>query len=542
MTVVRLRATTLDRLDREPFDVLIIGGGINGAVAAAVLSARGARVALVDRGDFAGFTSQASSNLIWGGFKYLENYEIGLVRKLCVSRNRLIEAFPANIAEIPFLAALDQTSPFPPWLAAAGAAAYWGIGSFRTAPPKYLSRAAIERMEPVIDTTSVRGGIQYADALLTDNDARFVFHFVRSAMDSGAAAANYVELVDAHRIGDRWNASLLDVDGGRRLTVTARMMINAAGPFIDGLNRTLGVSTDHRIVYSKGIHLVVPQITPNHRVLAFFDDTQRLFYVIPMGRRSVIGTTDTRVDDPVTAVTDGDRSFLLGQINARLALDEPLTERDVIAERTGVRPLVVSTSGSDHRDQDWTSLSRRHEIESDAEAKVISIFGGKLTDCLNVGEEVADAVEELGLVLEPDLHDWYGEPSADTRRAFYRQARGMDLDRLRDKPGVEPLSDRLWRRYGRRAFAMLDDIRDDPSMGEDIMHSADYLRVELYHAAEHEMVTKLDDFMSRRSKISLVVPDADIFGSPGLTEVAKILFGSYADERLTEFETANRPS
>ncbi len=111
----------------------------------------------------------------------------------------------------------------------------------------------------------------------------------------------------------------------------------------------------------------------------------------------------------------------------------------------------------------------------------------------------------------------------------------MHLDDLRRKPDVEPLSDRLWRRYGRRAFEMLDAIRDDPSMGEDIMDSADYLRVELHVAARTEMVTKLEDFLRRRSKISLVVRDEDIDSSDGLSEVCEILFGDLAAERLAEY-------
>src|SRR5690606_7432737 len=113
-----------------------------------------------------------------------------------------------------------------------------------------------------------------------------------------------------------------------------------------------------------------------------------------------------------------------------------------------------------------------------------------------------------------------------TREEFYRQARLMRLDGLRTKADTEPLSDRLWRRYGRRAFSMLEAIRADPRMAEDVMGSADYIRVELYSAARSEMVTRLEDFMRRRSKIELVVHDADIVGSGGLAEVAEILFGS----------------
>jgi alpha-glycerophosphate oxidase/glycerol-3-phosphate dehydrogenase len=538
-----LRNAHIDRLRGGAFDVLIIGGGINGAVTAAALAGRGASVALVDRGDFGHFTSQESSNLVWGGFKYLENYELWLVFKLCRSRNRLMKAYPDNIKEISFLASLDESSPFPPWFAALGALGYWGIGQFGTRHPRLLNKEKVRDEEPVIDTTTVRGGIEYRDAYLIDNDARFVFSFVRSALEAGATAANYVELVTAERQGDKWVAQLRDVDTGEVFTTTSRVLINAAGPFVDDLNRSWGASTDHRIVYSKGIHLVVPRLTTDahQRVLAFFDDTQRLFYVIPMGNRSVIGTTDTRIDEPFTHVDDTDRNFLLEQINHRLVLDQPLTPDDVIAERSGVRPLVVKSTGGDQRDVDWTSLSRKHAIECDRRLRLVTVFGGKLTDCLNVGEEVAEFVEQLGVPLEKDLKNWYGEPAKATRAEFYRQARLMKLDSLRTKPDTEPLTDRLWRRYGRRAFSMLEAIRDDPRMGEDIMENADYLRVELHLAANTEMVTRLEDFMRRRSKIELVVRDSVVRESSGLEEVAQILFGPDAERRLQEYFESRHP-
>ncbi len=536
-----LRRTNIERMRDGHFDVLVVGAGINGAVSAVALAGRGASVALIDRGDFGSFTSQESSNLVWGGFKYLENYELPLVFGLCRSRNRLMKAYPDNIKEIGFLAALDRSAPFRPWFAALGALAYWVIGMFGTKPPKLFSAEQIKAEEPAIDTRSVRGGIQYQDAHLIDNDSRFVFSFVRSAIEAGAAVANYVELVSADRVetpqGHRWLAHLRNVDSGEEFTTSARTIVNAAGPFVDGLNASWGNRTDHRIVYSKGIHLVVPRLTTtkHDRVLAFFDDTQRLFYVIPMGRRSVIGTTDTRVDTPFTCVDDDDRTFLLSQINARLDLAAPLTTDDVIAERSGVRPLVVTQGSGDQTDTDWTSLSRKHEIERDDELGVVTIFGGKLTDCLNVGEEVAQQIEELGIPLERDLENWFGEPAKATRTEFYRQAKLMKLDRLRSKPDTEPLTDRLWRRYGRRAFDLLEAIRADPTMGEDIMGSADYLRAELHTAAEHEMIVTMDDFMRRRSKIDLVVRDDDIHDGPGLREVAEILFGDDADRRLADY-------
>ncbi len=530
-----LRSTNLRRIASTDFDTFIVGGGINGAVSAAALAARGASVAMIDRGDFGGFTSQASSNLVWGGFKYLENYEFLLVRKLCVSRNRLIKSYPDNIKEIRFLASLDETAPYSPAFATLGTAGYWAIGSFATKPPAHRTPAKIKELEPIIDTTSLRGGIEYSDAYLKDNDARFVFGFARAAMNVGAAVANYVELAAAERTGGKWNLSLLDRETGETLTAHARILINAAGPHADAVNETYGVTTDHRLVFSKGIHLVVPRLGTGTRVLAFFDDTERLFYVIPMGIRSVIGTTDTRTADPTEGVTDADRRFLLDQINARLDLEAPLTTADIISERVGVRPLVVDAHGDDRTDSDWTALSRKHVIETDPRAHVITIFGGKLTDCLNVGEEVADQVERLGVSLDPDLGDWFGEPSASTRDEFLRQARLMGLAELRSKHNDEPVSERLWRRYGLRAFSMLEAIRDDPSMANDIMENADYLRVELHLAATTEMVTRLEDFLKRRSKIALVVPHDTVATSDGLFEACQILFGEDAHRRMDEY-------
>lgn len=532
-----LRDRHVQRLREQTFDTLVVGGGINGAVSAASLAGRGASVAVIDRGDFGHFTSQASSNLVWGGFKYLENYELLLVWKLCRSRNHLMKAYPDNIKEIGFYATLDATSPYKPWFAGLGALAYWCIGMFGTRRPRLLTPDRIAAEEPAIDTSRARGGIEYHDGILVDNDARFVFSFIRAAMDAGATAANYVELVSAERVDGRWRAHLRDVDSGEELTTTATTIVNAAGPFVDDLNHLWGLRTEHRIVYSKGIHLVVPRLTTtnHHKVLAFFDDTRRLFYVIPMGQRSVIGTTDTRVDSPFTEVTDADIDFLLTQINQRLNLTTPLTSSDVIASRTGVRPLVVNRHGDDHAHVDWTRLSRRHAIETDLDRGVVTVFGGKLTDCINVGAEVAGAVESLGVPLEPDLHNWYGEPARATRDEFYRQARLMRLDELRTKAGAEPLSDRLWRRYGRRAFSMLEAIREDPRMSEDVMGSADYIRIELHAAARSEMVTRLEDFMRRRSKIDLVVADADIAAGDGLAEVAEILFGVDARRRLEQY-------
>ena len=196
---MQLRDSNLAKLDDRVFDVLIIGGGINGAVSAAALAGQGAHVALIDRGDFAGYTSQSSSNFVWGGIKYMEGAEFGLVRKLCDSRNRLLRTYPSTVKEVRFYVHLAKGFRWPRFILYMGAWLYWLIGNGATRPPRLLSTATIEKEEPVIRTAGGQGGFEYSDAYLVDNDARFVFNFIRDALDHGAIAANYVESLGPKR-------------------------------------------------------------------------------------------------------------------------------------------------------------------------------------------------------------------------------------------------------------------------------------------------------------------------------------------------------
>jgi len=509
----RQRTRLLDSLDNASVDVAIIGGGINGAVTAAALSAAGVSTALVDRGDFSSFTSQQSSNLVWGGFKYLQSYEFRLVRKLSMSRNRLTEAYPSQVEPIEFLATFDDNSPYPVWLAGMGAVAYWAIGNFATDRPRVLRPSTVEEIEPVIDTSRAKGGLIYSDAYLPDNDARFTFGFVKSALDRGSLTANYTELTRADFADGWWTLHLTDVLDGSARTLRARTIVNATGPWIDQLNTQLGVTTEHRIAHSKGIHLIVPRIGSGERVFAFFDEDERLYYVIPMGERSVIGTTDSRVDDPITTVTDQDREFVLRQINARLDLDAPLTTDDVIAERCGVRPLVVGASG-DHEESDWLQLSRKHEIEIDRDRGVVSIFGGKLTDCLNVGEEVLDAVAELGISTSKLDDSWFGEPPAAELARF--QARIRATDHIDTDTALT-----LWQRYGRRANFVLDRVIEEPALAEILWDEPRYLKAEIVEIGEHEMVACVEDFLRRRTSLSLTEYGDEL--DDRITEISELL-------------------
>jgi alpha-glycerophosphate oxidase/glycerol-3-phosphate dehydrogenase len=530
-----LRETNIEKLDAEVFDVLVIGAGINGAVSAASLSRKGASVAMIDKDDFASQTSSNSSNLAWGGIKYLENNEFLLVNKLCKSRNHLMRSYPSTVQEIRFLTTLQKGFRYPAWFVFMGTCLYWLMGRFFTQRPTFLSSQKIKQTEPVIDVSHAQGGFEDSDAFLHDNDARFVFNFVRSAMDNGAIVSNYIEAKDSQRIDGVWHTKAVDTETGKQFVIRSKAIVNACGPMVDKYNDGIKQATEHRHLFSKGVHLIVNKLTKVDKVLAFFASDGRLFFVIPMGQRTCIGTTDNQVADPVTSVTEDDRDFILKNVNALLDLDSPLTREDIISERCGVRPLAVKDTGGD---ADWVQLSRKHAVDVNSDDKYLSIFGGKLTDCINVGEEIAELVESIGISLPHKNAIWYGESSKEIKKEFEYRAELVELDKMTPEYSSEMLTVRLWRRYDIHALQILDEIQRDPTQAEQLMRNAEYLRAELHYAARREMITTLEDFLRRRSKIEMVLRKTEIIETPGIIEACQILFGEKAEQKRAEYVEA----
>ena len=528
-----LRESNIQQLQQQDYDVLIIGGGINGAVSAASLAAKGLKIALIDRNDFASETSSNSSNLAWGGIKYLENYEFSLVNKLCKSRNHLMENYPSTIKEIRFVTTLRKGFRLPAFGGYLGTLLYWLMGRMKTQVPHYLPITSLNARDAIIDTSNATGGFEYSDCYLYDNDARFVFNFIRSAMDNGCIAANYIESQHSERKDGIWHSTVKNQLDNSEFVIRSKVIINACGPEVDHYNEINQQTTKTCHQYSKGVHLIVDRLTENDHILAFFASDGRLFFVIPMGPKTCIGTTDEWVDTPEVSVTDKDRQFILDNVNEMLTLEKPLSFEDIIAERCGVRPLV--SEGGEQTNGDWFKLSRKHIIEADTEQNYLSIFGGKLTDCINIGNEVAENIEQSGINLPYPDKKWYGEPSALIREKFFYQTRMMRLDTMTPASSSEPLSQRLWRRYGDKAFALLDRIRENPDNAKLLIENAEYIRCEVELAAKREMITKLEDFLRRRSKISQVVRHKELITASGLRKACEILFGNQAEDKLQEY-------
>lgn len=480
-----LRQSCIARACSEIQDCLVVGAGINGAVAAAALAGRGAKVTVVDQGDFASCTSQESSNLAWGGIKYLETCEFGLVWKLCTCRNRLMDAYPGQVREIRFFTSISKGFRKPRVVLYLGTLLYWFMGRCRTRPPRLLSRKTIRREAPMVNPSQLVGGLEYSDCYLVENDARFTFGFIRQTLKAGGNAINYMEMISADWRGDRWHCTLHDHVSGEAFELQTRTLVNAAGPFADRINAMLRIDSAFMHIFSKGAHIIVPQITETEHVLTFFASDGRLFFMVPMGSRTSIGTTDTRVDSVIAEPTLEDIDFLLSNANALLSLETPLNRNDVIATRCGVRPLAVRKD-AEIRNAEWMALSRKHEIDVQKERKMCSVYGGKLTDCLNVGDEITEIIESFGVALNRSKR-WYGE----------------EAEPNQPDPG-EPVIGHIGRR-------------------------------QIQRMAESEMVVHLEDFVRRRTMLELTMGREALRSDPGLREAARILFGDHAEEELGRY-------
>ncbi|MDP6965462.1 MAG: FAD-dependent oxidoreductase, partial [Acidimicrobiales bacterium] len=295
---------------------------------------------------------------------------------------------------------------------------------------------------------------------------------------------------------------------------TSDVLVNASGPEVNEICNMGNTKTESHLVFSKGVHLVVPRVTDSGRILAFFDETQRLFYVIPMGECSVIGTTDERVKEHEVAVSSDDVGFLLREANRKLALSRPLVAEDVIAERVGVRPLVIPKGGVD-QDKDWTELSRRHEVETNRRYRMISVLGGKLSDCLNVGEEVVSSLDDLGYKTSKPTNRWYGEPSDAERSIFFHSAKRSDIDEDRAKE--------LWRRHGSRSFEVIEMISENPATGERLSKNIDYCPAEISVMKKYEFIHDSDDFLRRRTLIGQTVSKPQLEADSEFTALIQLL-------------------
>ena len=358
-----------------PYDLLVIGGGINGAGIARDAAGRGLSVLLAERDDLAAHTSSQSTKLVHGGLRYLEHYEFRLVAESLAEREVLLRAAPHLVEPLAFVLP-HEPHLRPAWMIRAGLFLYDHLGGRMTLPKSFGVRLTGSRWGAGLQTRLTRGFV-YADARV--DDARLVVANAVDARSRGARILVRTRVTGAQRVDGLWRVAL-QTQGRSPEEVAARAFVNAAGPWVKDVQDS--VTTDRmqaRVRHVKGSHIVVPQVHAEQHAYILQNADNRIGFVIPYENRySLIGTTDVAVeayDDP--HIADDEIDYLLNLVNGYLA--RPLARRDVVWSYSGVRPLY------DDGSTDPSAITRDYVLKIDAEhgspgrAPVLSVCGGTIT-------------------------------------------------------------------------------------------------------------------------------------------------------------------
>ena len=479
-----------------PIDLLVVGGGINGAGIARDAAGRGLKVLLCERDDLASATSSWSTKLIHGGLRYLEHYEFRLVGESLAEREVLLRLAPHLVEPLSFVLP-HEPHLRPAWMIRAGLFLYDRLGGRMTLPKSHGVDLARSRWGAGLQHR-FKTGFVYADARV--DDARLVVVNAMSAQAHGAEVRVRTRFAGASRDGGLWRAAL-DGPGGRE-DVVARAIVNASGPWVaDVLLDTDAKPTGASVRHVKGSHIVVPRVHAEEHAYILQNSDNRIVFVIPYQERySLIGTTDVPVDAyDKPHISDDEIDYLLTLANAYL--ETPLVRDDVVWTYAGVRPLY------DDGESDPSAITRDYVLKVDAldgppgpdRAPVLSIYGGKITTYRKLAEA---ALAELAPYFPAMKGAWTaGEalPGGDLPKADRAALLASLCSRYPSVP-VEVLRP-LARRHGSLAFDVLGDARTLDDLGESF--GAGLTAREVDYLVEHEWAREADDVLWRRTKCGL---------------------------------------
>jgi glycerol-3-phosphate dehydrogenase len=493
---------TFDGLAEGVYDLLVVGGGITGAGVALDAALRGLRVALVDQGDFASGTSSASSKLVHGGLRYLEQGQLRLVHEALVERRRLLRNAPHLVRPLRFVLPFYRGGRLPAWKAMAGLYLYdFLAGANNLHHSRRRTAAGLRREFPGLRPAHLTGGAEYYDAQM--DDARLCLEVVRTAWVHGAHVANYAEAVGIERSGDGFAVTVRDRSPqrpGPTVTVRARQVLNAAGPWVDRVRALAGETGSALVEPTKGVHLVlkVPGGPPPAAFLLLHPADGRVFFVIPWHGRALVGTTDTFTDEPADrlAVTAAEEAYLLDGYNHHF--DPALGAADVCGRFAGLRPLLrAERGGPSARSREW------HLFEGPT--GLLSAAGGKYTTYRSMAEAVTDrAAARLGngRRCRTARHRLDGAPEF----AWESFAVSEPLALARDGLDLE-LARHLVNRYGRRARDVAAVVRREPGGLRPVVAGEPDVRGEWAYQREAELALGPADHLLRRTRLGLCHPE-----------------------------------
>jgi glycerol-3-phosphate dehydrogenase len=504
------------RLERETFDLLIVGGGISGATLAWDASLRGLKVALVDKGDFGCATSSATSKLIHGGLRYLKNGEIRLVRESLRER-RILQSIAGHLVRpIPFLIPTFKKGNRK-LMIRAGMIMYdllsWDRKRLddpdqRIPGHEMLSVQDVLDAEPDVPREGLTGGAIYYDCQC-DPD-RLTLEFLLGSARNGAVVINYAQVKDlACSLGRLESTEVEDLLGGKRYGVKARMVANVAGPWADQVDLLCGAAEEIHLKRSKGIHIITRPISRKFAIV-LRTGAGRHFFIIPWKGHSLIGTTDTEYEgDPDDlSVLDDDVGQFVNEINEAFPVAK-LNAAAVKYRYVGVRPLV------DQETQVYKA-SRKYEIVDHHKSGLkgyISALGGKYTTSRNLARKMTNRI--LARLDEPKV------PCLTAGKLLPGAVTGSFADFLRirckEESGVLPEDslENLIRTYGARHEDVLELIRRDPSLKEPIADGRPEILAQVVFSIESEMACTLCDVLVRRIGLATL-------GDPGDAAMDKV--------------------
>ena len=476
----------------DTYDLLVIGGGINGAGIARDAAGRGLKVLLVEQDDLASATSSWSSKLIHGGLRYLEQYEFGLVREALQEREVLLRLAPHIIRPLLFVLPHD-TSMRPVWMIRIGLWMYDHLGGRITLPGskavKFPHMEFSAGLKP-----DFRSGFVYSDCRV--DDSRLAVANAMSAREKGATIATRTRFTAASRVDGAWQCEVEDVRTGAKRSVRAAGLVNAAGPWVrQVLDAIEGDRITEQVRLVKGSHIIVRKVHSQGHAYILQNPDGRVIFVIPYeGRFSLIGTTDVSVGSigEAAAITPAETAYLLAAVNRFLL--KPLGEGDIVSTYAGVRPLY------DDGTPNPSEITRDYVLKVDdvaGKVPLLSVFGGKITTYRHLSEQALDKLEPYYVSMKGAWTAQEALPGGDVRHfnAF--------RDAMHEKyPGLgRELVESVVRRHGSRAPQVLGKAKQVADLGMNF--GAGLTGREIEYLVAEEWAVTADDILWRRTKCGL---------------------------------------
>jgi len=471
----------IKKLSQGQYDVLVIGGGINGAAIAHIAAMNGLKTALLEKGDFASGTSSKSTKLIHGGLRYLENLEFDLVQESLKERFVQLNSAPHLVRPLKFIIPVYKTDKRPLWMIRLGVWFYDFLSrKYMIEKHQLLDAEEVFRLLPGIEREGLVGGVSYSDAQM--NDARLCLENILSADEKGADIANNAEV---HTLiqenGKVVGAKVIDNLDQKQFEIRAKKIVCAVGPWTNPFIRKENSKAPPQIRTTKGVHIVVKGLISHHAILVPAQKGQRVFFVIPWMANSLIGTTDTdykgNADD--VSVKQEDIDYLVNETR-RVLPHVDLNEENIITMFAGLRPLV-------HEDGSPGKVSRKHVIKT-SYSGLIYVIGGKYTTYRKIAEDVVSKLTKKTLIDTQKLFPVYGSGIIEESASTVGRKYGIDSE------AVQSLMDF----YGSRYDDVLSLINEDSSLKEPICSCSPIIRAQVVYAMETEMANTEEDIIERR--------------------------------------------